>query len=63
MKLEAIKSNIEYLIEQYEQHIMMLEQDIKDNSIGNAYLVGQLRASKEIVEHLRDLLDESNYEE
>ena len=64
MTLNAIKSNIEYLIEQYEQNIMMLEQDIKEsNGIGCNFLIGQLRANKEIHEHLNDLLDENNYDD
>ena len=64
MTVEAIKSNIEYLIEQYEQSVLGLEDDISDsNGIGSNYLIGQLRANKEIIEHLRELIDESNYEE
>lgn len=63
MTLDAVKSNINYLIEQYEQHVMLLKEDIKDGSIGNVFLCGQLRASMEILDHLRDLVDENNYEE
>ena len=64
MTVETIKSNIEYLIEQYEQSVLGLEEDISDsNGIGSNYLIGQLRANKEIIEHLRELIDESNYEE
>lgn len=64
MTVEAIKSNIEYLIEQYEQSVLGLEEDISDsNGIGSNYLIGQLRANKEIIEHLRELIDESNYDE
>lgn len=63
MTLEALKSNIEWLIEEYSQSIMLLEEDIKDDGIGNAYLIGQLKASKEIIDHLKELLDESNYDE
>ena len=63
MTIEALKSNIEWLIDEYSQSIMMIEEDIKDGNIGNVYLMGQLKASKEIIDHLRELLDESNYEE
>lgn len=62
--VDKLKSNIEWLIEQYEQGIMLLEQDIAESDgIGNNYRIGQLRASKEFVEHLQELIDEANYEE
>lgn len=62
--VDKLKSNIEWLIEQYEQGIMLLEQDIAESDgIGNNYRIGQLRASKEFIEHLQELIDEANYEE
>ena len=63
MTLEELKKNIEWLIDQYDQSIMMLEQDIKENSIGNTFKIGRLKAEKEIREHLTELLDEENYKE
>ena len=63
MTLEELKKNIEWLIDQYEQSIMMLEQDIKENAIGNNFNIGKLKAEKEIREHLTELLDEENYKE
>ncbi len=63
MTLEELKKNIEWLIDQYEQSIMMLEQDIKENAIGNNFNIGRLKAEKEIREHLTELLDEENYKE
>lgn len=62
MTLTALKSNIEWLIDEYSQSIMMIEEDIKDSEFGNNYLIGQLKASKEIIDHLRELLDENNYQ-
>ena len=63
MTLEELTKNIEWLIDQYEQSIMMLEQDIKENAIGNNFNIGKLKAEKEIREHLTELLDEENYKE
>lgn len=63
MTLEELKKNIEWLIDQYDQSIMMLEQDIKENAIGNNFNIGRLKAEKEIREHLTELLDEENYKE
>jgi hypothetical protein len=63
MTLEELKKNIEWLIDQYDQSIMMLEQDIKENAIGNNFNIGKLKAEKEIREHLTELLDEENYKE
>lgn len=63
MTLEKLKDNIQWLIEQYESSITMIQEDINDNPFGNQYLIGKLKTSKEIVEHLNDLLDESNYDE
>lgn len=60
--LKELKSNIEWLIDQYDQSIMLLEEDIKENPIGNTFNIGRLKAEKEIREHLTELLDESNYE-
>lgn len=62
MTLEELKSNIEWLIDQYDQSIMLLEEDIKENPIGNTFNIGRLKSEKEIREHLTELLDESNYE-
>jgi hypothetical protein len=63
MTLEELKKSIEWLIDQYDQSIMMLEQDIKENAIGNNFNIGRLKAEKEIREHLTELLDEENYKE
>lgn len=63
MTLEELKKNIEWLIDQYDQSIMMLEQDIKEDPIGNNFNIGRLKAEKEIREHLTELLDEENYKE
>jgi len=63
MTLEELKKNIEWLIDQYDQSIMMLEQDIKENATGNNFNIGRLKAEKEIREHLTELLDEENYKE
>lgn len=63
MTLEELKKNIEWLIDQYEQSIMLLEEDIKENPIGNTFNIGKLKAEKEIREHLTELLDEENYKE
>ena len=63
MTLEELTKNIEWLIDQYDQSIMMLEQDIKENAIGNNFNIGRLKAEKEIREHLTELLDEENYKE
>lgn len=63
MTLEELKKNIEWLIDQYDQSIMLLEEDIKENSIGNTFNIGKLKAEKEIREHLTELLDENNYKE
>lgn len=63
MTLEELKKNIEWLIDQYDQSIMMLEQDIKEDPIGNTFNIGRLKAEKEIREHLTELLDEENYKE
>ena len=63
MTLEELKKNIEWLIDQYDQSIMMLEQDISENPIGNTFNIGRLKAEKEIREHLTELLDEENYKE
>lgn len=63
MTLEELKKSIEWLIDQYDQSIMMLEQDIKENAIGNNFNIGKLKAEKEIREHLTELLDEENYKE
>ena len=62
MTLEKLKDNIQWLIEQYESSITMIQEDLNDNPFGNQYLIGKLNTSKEIVEHLNDLLDESNYD-
>lgn len=62
MTLEELKSNIEWLIEQYEDSITMIQDDINDNPFGNQYLIGKLNTSNETVEHLKDLLDENNYD-
>ena len=62
MTLEKLKDNIQWLIEQYEHSITMIQEDISDNPFYNQYLIGKLNTSKEIVEHLNDLLDESNYD-
>ena len=48
MTLEELKKNIEWLIDQYDQSIMMLEQDISENPIGNTFNIGRLKAEKEI---------------
>lgn len=63
MTLEELKKNIEWLIDQYDQSIMLLEEDIKENPIGNTFNIGKLKAEKEIREHLTELLDEENYKE
>ena len=63
MTLEELKKNIEWLIDQYEQSIMLLEEDIKEDPIGNNFNIGRLKAEKEIREHLTELLDENNYKE
>lgn len=63
MTLEELKKNIEWLIDQYDQNIMLLEEDIKENPIGNTFNIGKLKAEKEIREHLTELLDEENYKE
>lgn len=63
MTLEELIKNIEWLIDQYDQSIMMLEQDIKENAIGNNFNIGRLKAEKEIREHLTELLYEENYKE
>lgn len=63
MTLEELKKNIEWLIDQYDQSIMLLEEDIKENSIGNTFNIGRLKAEKEIREHLTELLDEETYKE
>lgn len=63
MTLEELKKNIEWLIDQYEQSIMLLEEDIKEDPIDNNLSIGRLRAEKEIREHLTELLDENNYKE
>ena len=61
--LEKIKVEITEEIEAY-RIVLGLEEDISDsNGIGSNYLIGQLRANKEIIEHLRELIDESNYDE
>ena len=63
MTLDKLKSSIEWLIEQYEQSIMLLEEDIKETAFNNEYLIGELRTYKETVDHLHELLDENNYDE
>jgi hypothetical protein len=63
MTLDELKKNIEWLIDQYDQSIMMLEQDIKENAFGNNFNIGRLKAEKEFREHLTELLDEENYKE
>ena len=62
MTLEKLKGNIQWLIEQYEMSITMIQEDLNDNPFGNQYLIGKLKASNEIMEHLNDLLDENNYD-
>lgn len=62
MTLEKLKGNIQWLIEQYEISITMIQEDLNDNPFGNQYLIGKLKASNEIMEHLNDLLDENNYD-
>ena len=54
-----MRENIEWLIGQYTDKLMELEQDAKEQSLGISFITGQITAYKRAVDDLQSLLDES----
>ena len=57
-KGRGMVKTIEELIEKYNEYILLLEEDIRQEGIGNGFRVGRRSAFGSVVDDLEDLLRE-----